>query len=247
MAGSSARFSPKSGFQQNKLVGSGIMDWTATHTRIALERLATEILALFRSGGNVSKVCVFGSIASGSWDEWSDIDLAVGCGEPDSYGPFLAGLLGARFPILCHRPFSGQPAPSGRFWFRDQSPFHKLDVSFHTDRALESVISRLSTDSIPVLVHDANADTENNTCGPFRWTFSATQRLAANVLHRVSRCHRRSVRTGEAVEELGREMQALQGFMGSHTPASPQEEAYWELARRTAALVEGKTQPLRAG
>jgi len=218
-------------------------DWIAAHTTTALERLSTGILSLFRSAGHASRLCVFGSFASGSWDQWSDLDLAVACADPCSHGALLAGQLDATLPVLCHCPFPGQPAPSGRFWFRDQSPFHKLDVSFHTERDLQSVMEKWAAEGATIAVHEATCQARETTCRPFRWEFSTTQCALEDILHRVSRYHRRFVRAGEAAEELRREFQALRRFLDSHSPVSAQDEAYWELAHRMMTLVGETSQP----
>lgn len=34
-------------------------------------------------------------------------------------------------PICFYRMFTGVPQPSGRYWFADESPFHRIDISFY--------------------------------------------------------------------------------------------------------------------
>lgn len=71
----------------------------------------------------------FGSTATGRTDEWSDIDLVVqgDSAAGDRFVRRLHDLLG----VVLYRPFSLDRPPAGRYWFREGSPFRRLDVSFY--------------------------------------------------------------------------------------------------------------------
>lgn len=85
----------------------------------------------------------FGSVARGSYDEYSDVDLIV-CSEGLSPADFISNLT-VEFGKPLFRPFSltvdGKLSPqSGRYWFNNLNPFCKIDVSFHNEQGFNHVI-----------------------------------------------------------------------------------------------------------
>ena len=96
-----------------------------------LERIRDEIVAALSAISCVRAVDSFGSLASGSADRWSDLDLLVACETPEQTAWLAAGAIRAAKRVAFFRMFTGVVQPSGRYWFEGESPFHKLDISFH--------------------------------------------------------------------------------------------------------------------
>ncbi len=70
----------------------------------------------------------FGSVAKGTSDRFSDIDLVVeASGEA---GLEVVRRLHHAFTVVLFRPFSERRLPSGRYWFAETNPFARLDISF---------------------------------------------------------------------------------------------------------------------
>lgn len=102
-------------------------------------RIKHEVVALLATVAGVRCVASFGSLAEGRADAWSDLDLLVACEQVDRTAWLAAAALRAAKPVIFYRPFTGVPQPSGRFWFEDELPFHRLDVSFHAPDAFAAV------------------------------------------------------------------------------------------------------------
>ena len=96
-----------------------------------LERIRDEMVAALSAISCVRAVDSFGSLASGSADRWSDLDLLVACEAPEQTAWLAAGAIRAAKQVAFFRMFTGVKQPSGRYWFDGESPFHKLDISFH--------------------------------------------------------------------------------------------------------------------
>lgn len=79
----------------------------------------------------VRAVASFGSVAEGRADGWSDVDLLVSCEEVGRTAWLGAAAVRAAKPVAYYRMFTGVPQPSGRYWFGDEPPFNRLDVSFY--------------------------------------------------------------------------------------------------------------------
>ncbi len=82
----------------------------------------------------VNRVLVFGSLARGEGDRWSDVDiLVVTAGGSTQHWRLFAGLR-QRKPILHHYIFTPRVEPVGGnvlgIVFRDESVFHNLDLNF---------------------------------------------------------------------------------------------------------------------
>lgn len=91
-----------------------------------------EIVAALSRLGVVSRIACFGSLAEGRDDCWSDIDLIVACDDPDASSWIAAGAIRAAKPVCFYRMFTGVDQPSGRYWFANESPFNRIDISFHS-------------------------------------------------------------------------------------------------------------------
>jgi predicted nucleotidyltransferase len=112
----------------------------------ALPRLLKELTEFFAQFPTVKRIFTFGSMASGDWDRWSDIDLLIVAQSGSGQQWQLFNELVRHKPILHHHPFVSME-PSGGFVpgiaFEDESPFHMLDLNFislaqyHSPQALE--------------------------------------------------------------------------------------------------------------
>lgn len=95
-------------------------------------RLLAEVTGIFAGVPFVRSLAVFGSLAEGRADRWSDVDLLVECDDGARCPWLAAGALRQAKPVLFYRKFSLVEQPSGRYWFAGESLFHRLDVSFHS-------------------------------------------------------------------------------------------------------------------
>lgn len=87
----------------------------------------------------------FGSVAKGTYDEYSDVDMIV-CSDDLSPENFIINL-STEFGKVLFRPFSltvdGKLSPQiGRYWFNNLSPFCKIDVSFYGRNEFNHVIRK---------------------------------------------------------------------------------------------------------
>jgi hypothetical protein len=90
-----------------------------------------EVVASLSRLTTVRHIATFGSIAEGCSDRWSDVDLLVACTDPASFW-IAASAIRAAKPVCFYRMFTGVAQPSGRYWFADESPFTRIDVSFYS-------------------------------------------------------------------------------------------------------------------
>lgn len=60
------------------------------------------------------------------------MDMLVACDDPSIEKWELASVIRAVKPVLYYRPFSTAEQPCGRYWFADESPFQKIDISFES-------------------------------------------------------------------------------------------------------------------
>lgn len=87
----------------------------------------------------------FGSVAKGTYDEYSDVDMIV-CSDGLSPENFIFRL-STKFGEALFRPFSltvdGKlTSQSGRYWFNKLSPFCKIDVSLYDRNEFDHVIRK---------------------------------------------------------------------------------------------------------
>jgi len=97
----------------------------------AVCRVADEIVSLLAAVPEVTAVSLFGSLAEGRADAWSDVDLHVACVTEAGRWAAAAALRAGK-PVEFYRTFTAGVQPSGRYWFTDESPFQKIDISFFT-------------------------------------------------------------------------------------------------------------------
>lgn len=94
--------------------------------------LAAELASALATVPSVEAIALFGSLAAGSGDGWSDIDMVVAHDDAEAARWEAAAALRGAAPVLYYRPIAGNEQPSGRYWFVGESPFHRLDISFST-------------------------------------------------------------------------------------------------------------------
>lgn len=115
-------------------------------------RLKEELVAALAKVPGVRRVASFGSVAAGQADPWSDLDLFVACADVVRTAWFAAAAIRTAKPVLFYRMFTGVPQPSGRYWFADEAPFTRLDVSFYDPVAFEAVCRNGLREDHPVTV-----------------------------------------------------------------------------------------------
>jgi hypothetical protein len=97
-----------------------------------LERIRLELVTALSTIPFVRNIDSFGSIAAGCADQWSDLDLLISCEVPENTAWLAAAAIRSTKPVAFYRMFTGVAQPSGRYWFCNESPFHRLDVTFHS-------------------------------------------------------------------------------------------------------------------
>jgi hypothetical protein len=100
--------------------------------RSGLERIRHELIVALSAITSVRNIDSFGSIATGCADQWSDLDLLVSCAVPEVTAWLAAAAIRSTKHVAFYRMFTGVSQPSGRYWFSNESPFHRLDVTFHS-------------------------------------------------------------------------------------------------------------------
>ncbi|MPZ98293.1 MAG: hypothetical protein GEU80_02975 [Dehalococcoidia bacterium] len=134
-------------------------------------RIADELIAALRGVEGVTAISLFGSLATGTHDGFSDIDLMVGYeGGADIEWAASAAIDRAK-PVRFYRAFSDMAQPSGRRWFDGESPFHHADVSFrpmplHERVRVEGVREGYPVTSVEVFRREACAPQSSGSPGP---------------------------------------------------------------------------------
>jgi predicted nucleotidyltransferase len=105
----------------------------------APRRILAEVLAALRQMSGVRKRATFGSVAERRADGWSDVDMFVACEEVERTAWTAAAAIRVAKPVGFYRTFTGVDQPSGRYWFADEAPFNRLDVSFYSTAEFEVV------------------------------------------------------------------------------------------------------------
>lgn len=95
---------------------------------------------LLASVPGVTGAAYFGSIARGTADALSDVDLIVRADA--SAAETSVGRIDREIGVVLHRPFTEVDSPSGRYWFHGMHPFARLDVSFHPPDEYDAVFRR---------------------------------------------------------------------------------------------------------
>ncbi len=214
------------------------MDVLAVHTKDLFIFVKDSILGILTSLGCVDEVGVFGSVAANRSDEWSDIDIHVACEQPAQTGEAIIAEINARVPIICYRPFSAMKFPNGRYWFRDHSPFHKLDISFYEYADWRKIMDEHRQQGDPVLSPECQGLLERSATSMFSWDYSSKQKALFDIVHRVHRYTRAYVRRGTDFQNLSRELAGAEQYMVTHPPENKYEEQAWEVAERIIVLVK---------
>ncbi|MDA0365140.1 MAG: nucleotidyltransferase domain-containing protein [Chloroflexi bacterium] len=102
-------------------------------------RIADEIAGAIAAVGGARAVALFGSLAAGTHDGFSDVDMLVAYDGYPAIAARCAGAIDEAKPVRYYRPFTDVDQPSGRYWFDGDSPFHHLDVSFYSTAAYDRV------------------------------------------------------------------------------------------------------------
>jgi hypothetical protein len=97
-----------------------------------LERIRRELVAALSAITSVRNIDSFGSVANGCTDQWSDLDLLISCEVPEHSAWLAAAAIRSTKRVAFYRMFTRVAQPSGRYWFCNESPFHRLDATFHS-------------------------------------------------------------------------------------------------------------------
>jgi len=126
-------------------------------------RVGDEIVRALTRVSAVRAIASFGSVATGSTDEWSDVDLFVACDDVERGAWLAAAAIHQAKPVLFYRTFSIGRQPSGRYWFANESPFNRLDVSFYSPDGFEVVCRDGLHADYPVTVRSEYQRAEEST------------------------------------------------------------------------------------
>lgn len=99
---------------------------------ITCERLVGEIADALSRLPYVRAIALFGSLADGRADRWSDIDILLACDDVGQTSWDAAEAIRGIKPVIYYRKFTLADQPSGRYWFEGVSLFHRLDINFHS-------------------------------------------------------------------------------------------------------------------
>ena len=103
-------------------------------------QLSQYIIGSIAEVPGVERVMTFGSLVDNAFDAFSDVDLFVVI-DPNDWAWAVADVIRAHHPVLFYRMFSTDRQPAGRYWFKDQSPMTRLDISFHSPQAMSQIVS----------------------------------------------------------------------------------------------------------
>jgi hypothetical protein len=129
-------------------------------------RIKDEVVRALAQVSAVRAIASFGSVAAGRSDEWSDVDLFVACDDVERAAWLAASAIRQAKPVLFYRTFSVGQQPSGRYWFADESPFNRLDVSFYSPDGFEVVCRDALHADHPVTVRSEYVRVEQSTPPP---------------------------------------------------------------------------------
>jgi predicted nucleotidyltransferase len=110
------------------------------------------VVAALAEVSAVRSIASFGSLATGRADAYSDVDLIVACADAERTAWIAAAALRRAKPVAFFRTMTGLHQPSGRYWFEDESPFTRLDVTFYAPEAFAAVLRRGEKEGFPVTV-----------------------------------------------------------------------------------------------
>lgn len=102
----------------------------------------------------VRAITLFGSLADDSADKYSDIDMLVVCDNVDQTRWHAASIIRSVMPVMYYRKFSAVDQPSGRYWFKGESLFNRLDISFVAVNEYESIKKDRSRFGIDIVLKE---------------------------------------------------------------------------------------------
>ncbi len=171
----------------------------------------------------VHAVSVFGSLANGCADRWSDVDMAVACEEVEGAKWLAAAAIRAAKPVLFYREFSAVEQPAGRYWFAGESPFHRLDVSFHAVEEhlacyLDSARMGDCGELRAVHLRAPSPGPTDSSLDPFpRLSISARETEIGRWIHRLFNSLKAQLRGADRLEEVAARAAGLRGSLGELT------------------------------
>jgi hypothetical protein len=204
------------------------------------QRILRFVSSALASLSAVREIASFGSVAEGRADAWSDVDLFVSCDGVDRTAWLAASAIRRAKPVRYYRMFTGVPQPSGRYWFEDEQPFGRLDVSFYSADGFAAVRQAGLKEGMPVITraeyvatrpvdHDADA----RLCDPWPGVEVRPEETAAGrALYQYLETLKSLRRGRREAHELEAHRLALEGVLVAGTQPAGLER----LARRALEL-----------
>lgn len=103
--------------------------------------LCEQVTTALRDLPAVRRIIAFGSLATGAADAFSDVDMLIVCNDLPAGAWAAARAIRSAKPVQFYRMFSSAAQPAGRYWFADQSPLTRLDISFHTEADYQHLLA----------------------------------------------------------------------------------------------------------
>ena len=194
--------------------------------------IMSRLEAILSESHGVSAAAYFGSIARGTPDEFSDIDLLV---RDDSAARWqVAARLQDELGAVLFRPFTATRAPSGRYWFEAAHPFLRLDVSFHEPADYDRVISVGDEFVRPPVRHvSLGDDRPRGRVAPHAWSEgSKDSEVFAGALREYQEAAKALARGGEPKRSLAMASARVDAFAGRAISADA-----WALYERSRRVV----------
>jgi predicted nucleotidyltransferase len=207
--------------------------------RTTPRRIADDVVAALAAAPEVAAISLFGSLAAGTWDGLSDVDVLVAHegGEEDAWT--CAAAIRAAMPVRFYRMFSGVEQPAGRYWFWGESPFHHVDVSFHPAERYEVVRRDGVREGFPISAREvfrrSTSDAPTPIAPPGPVDAAAVHSLACHIGERE-----RSV--GAAVYTM---LYRTKQYLRAHIDRAAYDDAYREFLRGAAGV--GRDEPFAGG
>lgn len=174
----------------------------------ALARLLKELTEFFAQFPSVNRIFIFGSMARGNWDRWSDIDLLIVTRASSAQQWEIFDSLCQSKPILHHHAFIAMK-PSGGFVpgivFEDESVFHMLDLNFVSLAQYQSPQALARFGKFRELFTAGEdcleLERENGTCFKPPIENPDEQRIGAGI-HWTKKAVKKSLRGSDNIDEL---------------------------------------------
>lgn len=164
------------------------------------ERIAEEIITALKSVPSVKAIALFGSLAAGSSDVWSDVDMLVACDDAETQKWTATSAVRDAKQVLFYRPFTSVMQPFGRYWFVGESPFHKIDISFDPIDAYEGFMKGKDRNGCEIVTCEVYRRTvpyvpETHHVDPFPLAIDEYEQQVGSCIYR-SLCSLKSVLRG---------------------------------------------------